>query len=326
MAQITCAKTDILNEMNELPDDSKLRNLFHHTQIIHRNYFCVDCKCVTQNPRVYLEHRRDYHHDSITIYECDLCIYASKHAQKLARHRRTVHRNIIDAVATSATLNQSLAKNTPVYTANNDGIDNVIRPGKRLRTSSCKLCEFASPNKIALIDHIRAMHKSTEIFECDRCSYSHYMRDRFNRHRKYHSMDQVKCEICDFKTIYKWNMERHVKHHVDDNLSTNSFCCTQCNFKATTKQSVTAHESVHHEKRNNEQQLMIAHDPVKQEKNSNDLVNDQAVINPIDFLELVWNYTDQPSSDDIKTKLETLNHGKITIASEVFFCQKCNFK
>lgn len=61
---------------------------------IKRNYVCIDCGYRIQNPRLYLEHRRDIHHELLTIHQCNLCVYASKHSQKLFRHQSTVHRNL----------------------------------------------------------------------------------------------------------------------------------------------------------------------------------------------------------------------------------------
>lgn len=179
---------------------------------LNRNYFCIDCNRVTRNPTLYLEHRRDYHGDPISIHKCDLCVYASKHSQKLTRHRRTVHRDYDQN--SLAPLNSSISLQ---ISASDSVLDQTYSTNdKRVRLATCKFCAFCSTNKTMLIEHIRSLHPTVEIFECERCSYSHWIRDRFNRHRRYHSMDYVQCSKCEFQTIYKWNLERHMKHHNDD--------------------------------------------------------------------------------------------------------------
>ncbi|XP_017013260.2 zinc finger protein 335 [Drosophila takahashii] len=58
---------------------------------IRRNYSCNQCSFFTQNPRNHLSHLRDVHGERIVINECKLCLYASRHFQKLVRHMKMVH-------------------------------------------------------------------------------------------------------------------------------------------------------------------------------------------------------------------------------------------
>lgn len=58
---------------------------------IRRNYSCNSCAFFTQNPRSHLSHLRDVHGEKIVINECKLCLYASRHFQKLVRHMKMVH-------------------------------------------------------------------------------------------------------------------------------------------------------------------------------------------------------------------------------------------
>lgn len=204
-----------------------------------RNYYCIDCKISTRNPRVYLEHRRDFHQDSMTIHKCKLCVYASKHSQKLTRHMRTVHRDVVSNVRpiiTENTLRQPIAHAPEMVQS--------LRYDKSARITTCKLCGLYTANKSILMQHIHTDHSDVQIYRCDQCEYSHYIRDRFNRHHRYHSMNYVQCKLCEFQTIYRWNLERHMRHHVDS--ISMGFRCKKCNFTASTKQSITAHEIAHH--------------------------------------------------------------------------------
>lgn len=285
-----------------------------------RTYVCGDCNQVTRNPRLYLQHRRDFHCDPITIHECDLCIYASKHSQKLMRHRRTVHRNQIQPIgigpATAMESNQLAGNELPLNLkrplktdANHDTSTMLPAPlplqAATVRCSSCKWCSMQAFNKATLIDHIRQAHPFVEIHKCRDCNYSHFDRDKFNRHQRYHTLNYIQCKICDFRTIYKWNLERHMKHHIDGvpiNAAA-AFKCSKCNFTASTKQSITAHEIGHHDKDKNVAAAAAAVPPiqVKMERKEDDEddgaempmeeIKTTVKTEPFDvteFLELVW--------------------------------------
>ena len=162
-----------------------------------RNYFCVDCKSTTRNPRLYLEHRRDFHKEPMSIHACSFCVYASKHSQKLARHLRTVHRDVLQDISVqstrSAVFNQ-MAEAIPDSFQTNQS-------GKNTRLSTCKLCGLYTVSKVMLMQHIRTQHPDVRIYECDQCDYTHYIRDRYNRHHRYHSMNQIQCKLCEFQTM-----------------------------------------------------------------------------------------------------------------------------
>lgn len=333
---------------------------------MNRNYYCTDCNASTQNPRLFLGHRRDYHGDSISIYECDLCIYASKHSQKVARHRRTVHRGIPTNLSYPIAINTTSQSIAETSARTEDGIANPLGTNE-IRLLNCTLCEFRTINKMLLIDHIRVAHPTATIFECPFCSYTHYIKDRFTRHQRYHKMKHVRCHLCEFRTIYKWNLDRHLRHH-NDNVTT-GYRCGMCNFSATTRQSVTAHETNHHGQRLNEAESnlnllakqanekpfiksepetgtelepkpesKLEPDPEIDPKSDSEEKMDENVFNPFDLLKLVWeqNWANRTNFEQILTNVsnhatqplnEVEKHEEISSNSlQFFYCQKCNYR
>lgn len=319
-----------------------------------RNYFCIDCKSTTRNPRLYLEHRRDFHKEPISIHECELCVYASKHSQKLARHLRTVHRNVVQDMQS---MQNSDATQGDVPIANS--LTGSLQVGKNTRLSICKLCGFHAFNKTVLMEHIRNQHPDVTIYECDQCDYSHYIRDRYNRHHRYHSMDQIQCKMCEFQTIYRygkkyenmttqlfkiysrfdrWNLDRHMRHHIDS-ISL-GFRCNQCNFTASTKQSITAHEIAHHTGLQVKLDSSIQQPLVKQEKveEKNEKQQQQEVRNevhdfdPSTFLEVVMgdNFQAKPRTSHStlqKVKEEYFAEQHHALSKRIYFsCVNCNFR
>ena len=53
-----------------------------------RTYTCIECGEATTSARDHLFHLVEEHQHDITVYECDLCEYATKYKHKLPRHRR----------------------------------------------------------------------------------------------------------------------------------------------------------------------------------------------------------------------------------------------
>jgi hypothetical protein len=56
--------------------------------IQNRTYICRHCGFATTSATEHLTHVRSQHGDQSPIFKCDLCNYATKYKQKLARHRR----------------------------------------------------------------------------------------------------------------------------------------------------------------------------------------------------------------------------------------------
>lgn len=329
-----------------------------------RNYYCIDCKSSTRNPRVYLEHRRDFHQDSMTIHKCKLCVYASKHSQKLTRHMRTVHRDVVQSHGYPIGAAEH-ALGQPIFHAPN--MLPSMQYDKSARMTTCKLCGLYTANKSILMQHIHAQHSDVKIYQCDQCEYSHYIRDRFNRHHRYHSMNYVQCKLCEFQTIYRWNLERHMRHHVDS--ISMGFRCKKCNFTASTKQSITAHEIAHHsgpnvvqrqqqqQQSNNESNVLrnvvqtptssamnstMAIDPIKQNKMDGDessMDDDSASdFDASEFLEVVYDNVQiqnpkTPSFPTAKPIVTAKRESAVewfqqpnACKTKIYYCTNCSFR
>ncbi|KAG8036802.1 hypothetical protein G9C98_004124 [Cotesia typhae] len=126
----------------------------------------------------------------------------------------------------------------------------------------CPHCNFISQHPKRLERHLLSIHKDIEVsdqsglgghqkiyplkrrfFRCTKCSYMTHVRARYTKHVKYHSMPMIKCNDCDFRTPYKWNLDRHTRSHNGGG----AFQCRACNFTAEIRQSLTVHETNHHE-------------------------------------------------------------------------------
>lgn len=186
--------------------------------------------------------------------------------------------------------------------------------------------------------------------KCDQCDYSHYIRDRYNRHHRYHSMDHIRCKLCEFQTIYRWNLERHMRHHTD--TMSFGFRCNKCNFTASTKQSITAHEIAHHNGVNIHSNLSETLQMTEMEDNlfQNELkpvhikdikMEEECHFDASDFLEVVMDEDSKMKGDmavdRIKSELlkdvkkepisETFEpESKHLDRTKIFYCINCSFR
>ncbi|XP_077264071.1 uncharacterized protein LOC143898434 isoform X3 [Temnothorax americanus] len=107
----------------------------------------------------------------------------------------------------------------------------------------CPACSYVAVNVKDLENHQRVHHLKRKFFRCAKCDYVTHIRARCTKHVKYHSMPMIKCDACDFSSAYKWNLERHMRNHGGGG----AFKCRACNFTADIRQSLTVHESYHHD-------------------------------------------------------------------------------
>lgn len=144
------------------------------------------------------------------------------------------------------------------------------------------MCAYVAANAGELENHQRVHHLKRRFFRCSKCSYMTHVRARYTKHVKYHSMPMIKCLDCDFRTPYKvnastvkirkrviaelarslgscfivhgahthtlsltlqWNLDRHTRNHGGGG----TFQCRACSFTADIRQSLTVHETNHHE-------------------------------------------------------------------------------
>ncbi|XP_029168620.1 uncharacterized protein LOC114938722 isoform X5 [Nylanderia fulva] len=107
----------------------------------------------------------------------------------------------------------------------------------------CPACSYVTLNVKDLENHQRVHHLKRKFFRCAKCDYMTHIKARYTKHVRYHSMPMIKCDACDFSSAYKWNLERHMRNHGGGG----AFKCRACNFTADIRQSLTVHESYHHD-------------------------------------------------------------------------------
>ncbi|XP_050427077.1 uncharacterized protein LOC126837276 [Adelges cooleyi] len=233
---------------------------------VKRNYACTKCNYYTQNPRFFLFHQKNVHAEKIRVYECQHCLYASKHSQKLQRHIQMVHvagkgkgsfkiklQRVVKPDA-QACQQQSAAGGVPdnnggrrrstsqAAAADDQPAAAAVADDHRSTYVRCSVCPFGSHSQILVNRHEKVAHLKKKFFRCMKCNYVTHMKARYTKHVKYHTMPMIKCDDCDFRTPYKWNLDRHNRNH----MANGTYKCHHCSFSADIKQSLTVHEMNHH--------------------------------------------------------------------------------
>ncbi len=86
------AENNSQKKQNEVGQGNSQKAGARTPQVVHRNYRCKQCSFTTTKSRLFLAHRRSAHGDTVKVYPCDLCDYASKYKSKLLRHRNLKHK------------------------------------------------------------------------------------------------------------------------------------------------------------------------------------------------------------------------------------------
>lgn len=47
---------------------------------------------------------------------------------------------------------------------------------------------------------------------CPTCGYVTFLKARYTKHVKYHSMPFIKCEFCEFESQYSWNLGKKLSN------------------------------------------------------------------------------------------------------------------
>lgn len=129
-----------------------------------------------------------------------------------------------------------------------------------------------------------------------------------------------------------------MKHHTDNKNM--GFRCRKCNFTATTKQSISAHELVHHsdlketdnvknvgslDKLVDGAALAIKEEPKSDDENEEEPETNE--LNPLDLLQLMWQRRNSFNSNAMSRSQEELLNERMTETTiKYFFCRSCNFR
>nr|CAI5843058.1 unnamed protein product [Callosobruchus analis] len=125
------------------------------------------------------------------------------------------------------------------------------------KSYTCKRCNVSFERKPLLNEHIFKEHSksrasgTSEMIQCSECFYVTLYKSNFNRHLLTHIVEVHKpftCAHCKASFKSKLSIDDHVlKKHPNfmNSISSEIFCCTNCDFKTSRKTNLTRHMMKH---------------------------------------------------------------------------------
>ncbi|XP_055839568.1 uncharacterized protein LOC129907406 isoform X2 [Episyrphus balteatus] len=217
---------------------------------IKRNYSCSYCTYFTQNPRYHLTHLRDVHGEKIVINKCKLCLYASRHYQKLVRHMKMVHGSTEGIAGNHG---QSRKRNVNRDAAGKRKSDEVARA--RADRITQRMLEYeikcAVKQNMVIAEEERKRKVEQEMQNLSTQQPDPQQIFQFSMpipKTESPTADEVpvhrllKCSLCDFTTLYRAQL---VDHEQEEHCRTKFFRCDKCTYVTHIKARFSKHVKYH---------------------------------------------------------------------------------
>jgi len=221
------------------------RHLFEH----HEQTLCTHCGVNFEDFKVFWVHQESHKEKHI----CDLCSNEFRSSIYLRNHKRTIH-NITDEK-----YNSRFCQVCPECGKSVDSLKQHMQLIHSAHKLQCPHCEFQTPYKNNLKNHIENKHTGgnikncpfcgklvknvkrhllaakcdlpeeernnpADLVQCDRCNKQFKNLERLKKHiRDIHDKPAIQCGLCSFQTKYNCNMKMHVRR-VHDNKPLRETC------------------------------------------------------------------------------------------------------
>ena len=197
----------------EEQDESYSHTPIRSGNIQNRTYICASCDFSSTSAKVFLHHQKDIHGKDFTIYECDVCDYATRYKQKLPRHRK-LHfpglefNNSSSGAVGSMSASDNPADNLDIAMVGEDDIRRKVDDDLDDELEEEEM-EMTADDGLVIDDTMKQKTKRTRQ-EVDPAKYIEVMDD---------SGIKYSCSKCG--NIYKWrkSLNKHWKEkHADEKL------------------------------------------------------------------------------------------------------------
>ncbi|XP_050399121.2 zinc finger protein 208 isoform X1 [Patella vulgata] len=269
---------------------------------ISRNYNCSECKFTTTKARVFLNHRRDNHDESFTIYPCNLCEYASQYKHKLQRHEAMAHKPGVGGFSVKAndskpsvkivkktkklpaipklkvkltnngsafskviTTKTKAIKATKKRAARNKAYENVVPlvPPEGVLAYRCKLCLYKGKSRPRVLNHVLSMHLNAKQLKCKLCSFKTNRKIELYLHKKEHASGKEVYRCPECDYIS--NYKPNLDRHMENHGRDYEFKCNYCNFSSTNSGALARHVTSHHAQGMEEESMEVDGEEVNEQ-------------------------------------------------------------
>ena len=252
-----------------------VRHLLYHQQG-HENkekevFKCEPCdRAFSYN--IDLKKHLRFHHEqnginNIEENQCSQCGKDFKQKEYLLQHIKFIHQKSEAGKWICSICNKELSQYGALYRHKKIHL---------ITNLECHICKKSLGNEITLKNHIQYVHSSNSHEECLICEKK-ILSYNFKKHFKIHSNEKKlhNCNFCDYSTAYKGNLKIHISRahlkeagqdcivpqfscskcskfvrnlekHMRKVHNDEKYSCSECDYKANEKPSLTRHKRLHH--------------------------------------------------------------------------------
>ncbi len=111
-------------------------------------------------------------------------------------------------------------------------------PG-RAKTRVCPICSQEIFSGLALIEHMKTLHKGIKLYKCEQCTSVFNNLHALSSHALLHGKRWVQCKQCPYRASTRAKMRQHVRKYSKD------FRCSMYQYSFLTKSQYIAHQKLH---------------------------------------------------------------------------------
>ncbi|XP_061923533.1 zinc finger protein 142 isoform X1 [Entelurus aequoreus] len=169
-------------------------------------------------------------------HQCQLCPFASKTRQLLARH-------LLDEHEEGSPLDKPLrCSNCPFACQHPLVLEQHLRSHGGKRMYKCSDCKYSTGNKQKMTWHVR-IHTGEKPYRCEHCSYACIDPSRLKLHMRVHQEEKkYLCPECGYKC--KWATQ--LKYHMTKHTGEKPYACDQCNYRTNRADALRTHRDTQH--------------------------------------------------------------------------------
>ncbi|XP_060909873.1 zinc finger protein 142 [Labrus mixtus] len=193
-------------------------------------------KCSTCQEAFETKESLEIHQRIHLAHHCQLCPFAAKTKQLLARHLLNEHEE-------GSPEDKPLRCSACQFACRHQLVlEQHLRSHGGKRLYKCTDCKYSTRNKQKITWHIR-IHTGEKPYSCEQCSYTCTDPSRLKLHMRVHQEEKkYLCPECGYKCKWATQLKYHMAKHTGDK----PYACDECEYRTNRADALRAHRDTQH--------------------------------------------------------------------------------
>uniref|UniRef100_A0A3Q3E1T4 Zinc finger protein 142 n=1 Tax=Labrus bergylta TaxID=56723 RepID=A0A3Q3E1T4_9LABR len=193
-------------------------------------------KCSTCQEAFETKESLEIHQRIHLAHHCQLCPFAAKTKQLLARHLLNKHEE-------GSPEDKPLRCSACQFACRHQLVlEQHLRSHGGKRLYKCTDCKYSTRNKQKITWHIR-IHTGEKPYSCEQCSYTCTDPSRLKLHMRVHQEEKkYLCPECGYKCKWATQLKYHMAKHTGDK----PYACDECEYRTNRADALRAHRDTQH--------------------------------------------------------------------------------